>query len=315
MRKLLTSLMIACMAVIAPVAAAKRTVAASTPLAATKAVDKIGVALGTPDTTGALGNRAKLIAALRYLGVKMVRTRAPVLGTDSYRRIHVPLAKAGFRFVFVHAPGRELASEVAAMQALALIAPGCIIGYEGPNEPDLNPVTFGGFTDKRLGTRTGAGKGAMALQTAQVTALRKVWPANQVAMIAFNDWMHPQQYSVADYANSHIYPSGTTLAPRMAAFHKLVTSMGRPQGVISEWGYHNAVGSRVTAAGVSQAQAAKNYAADITLLVKDRSVKWAFAYTLVDYPGNKEFNRFGLFNSDWTPKPAAMAFRAALTAR
>jgi hypothetical protein len=285
----------------------------ATPTVAQTARDKIGVALGSPDTTGPMGNQSKLLEALRYLGVTMVRVRAPILGTDSYRRIHTPLAIAGFKFVFTHAPDRDPVTEVAAMKALEAIMPGCVIGYEGPNEPDLNPVTFAGITDPRLGVRTGNGYAALALQRAQWSELRKVWPAKRVPMLAFNDWMHRQQSPMADLANSHIYPSGTAIAPRMAGFGHLVTAIGKPQGVITEWGYHNLIGSKRAAVGITLTQAATNYTADIPTLVNDPKVRWAFAFTLVDgYNKTSEQSNFGLFNSDWTPKPAAHAMRRAL---
>lgn len=285
----------------------------TSPVAAqTAARDKIGVALGSPDTTGPMGNTGKLIEALHYLGVKMVRVRAPILGTDSYRRIYTPLATAGFKFVFTHASNREPSAEVAAMKALDVIAPGCVIGYEGPNEPDLNPVTFAGVRDARLGVRIGEGYAALALQGAQWRELRKVWTSKQVPMLAFNDWMHKQQAPMASLANSHIYPNGTSIGPAMARFERLVTAIGKAQGVITEWGYHNLIGSKRAAAGVTPAQAAANYTADIPLLVNNPRVKWAFTFTLVDGYGTDEQSRFGLFNSDWTRKPAADAVRRAL---
>jgi hypothetical protein len=271
--------------------------------------DKIGVCLTLADTTSPCRYPDKVDEAMQYLGLDMIRTRAPQLGADSWR-IYKAVAAYGYRFVFTHRAGQDPTTEVAALAEINHLYPGCVIGYEGPNEPDLNPVTFLGITDKRRVGTTWTGKAALALMQAQHIALRKVSALNKVQIIAFNDWMQAEQGSITNLANSHIYPNNQVLVDRLRGFEKQVARHGRGQGVITEWGYHNAIGSHQTAAGISEAQAAKNYPADISTILVNKKVRYAFIYCGVDGYGTGEFNRFGLFRSDWTPKPAAKALHS-----
>jgi hypothetical protein len=268
--------------------------------------DKVGVCLSLADTTGPCRYPDKLDEAMQYLGLDMIRTRAPQAGADSWR-IYKAVAGYGYRFLFTHRAGRDPIAEVRDIQELNHLYPGCVIAYEGPNEPDLNPVTFAGVTDKRRVGSSWTGKAALALMQAQRNALRQVSALNKVQVVAFNDWMQAEQGSSTNLANSHIYPNNKVLVDYLPDFESKVALHGRGQGVITEWGYHNAVGEHQTSAGISEAQAAKNYPADVSAILVNKKIKYAFIYCGVDGYGTGEFNRFGLFRSDWTPKPAAKA--------
>lgn len=268
--------------------------------------DKIGLCLPLADTTGPCRYPDKIDMAMRFLGLDMIRTRAPQVGADSWR-IYKAVAAYGYRFLFTHRPSRDPTIEVADIAELHRLYPGCVIGYEGPNEPDLNPVTFGGMTDKRRVGSAWTGSAALALMKSQGSELRRRGELNAVRLVAFNDWMQAEQGPYTNLANSHIYPNNQVLVDRLPSFEKLVDRHRKGQGVISEWGYHNQVGSKQAAAGISEEQAARNYPADITMILAAKRVRWAFIYSGIDGYGTGEFNRFGLFRSDWTPKPAANA--------
>lgn len=268
---------------------------------------KIGVCL-QPDTTGPMQHIDKAIAALRYVGVDTARIRAPIIGSDSYRRIYQPLAKAGFRFLFTHAPGKDPVAEVAAM---ASIGAGSVIGYEGPNEPDLNPVTFDGVKDpRRIGDAWPRPYAALTLMRAQRNALRDNPAFDHTTVVAFNDWYQREQKPFTSVANAHIYPAGKTLRDMASTVAARVAAHGRGKIWITEWGYTNGTGTAFRE--VTEAEQAARLAADIAWINGRKSVERAFIYTLVDYPGNSEYSRFGLFNEDWSPKPAAEAVRKAL---
>jgi len=268
--------------------------------------DKIGVCLPLADTTGPCRYTDKVDAAMRYLGLDMIRTRAPQMGADSWR-YYKAVAAYGYRFLFTHRPGRDPTLEVRDIAEFNRLFPGSVVAYEGPNEPDLNPVTYGGMTDTRRVGSTWTGKAALALMQAQRVALRNVPALNSVRIVAFNDWMQASQNPFTNLANSHIYPNNQVLVDRLPGFEKLVAQHGRGQGVITEWGYHNKIGAKQTSAGISEAQAARNYPADISAILVNPKILYAFIYCGVDGYGTGEFDRFGLFRSDWTPKPAADA--------
>jgi hypothetical protein len=270
--------------------------------------DKIGVCI-LRDTTGNLVNTAKVDAAMKYMGLSMFRIRAPQYGASSWTQIYVRLARLGYRFLFTYDPDQTVAAQVAAAKKLWDLYPGCVIGFEGPNEPDLNPIA----PDARLGVRSGKGTGALAVMKDLLSEQRKIWTPAQTIAVAFNDCMQKEQYPFAGYANSHIYPNGTNILPRLPAYRAQVKSMGRPGGVITEWGYHNLIGSHQAAAGISEEQAAANFAADIPALAADPTVHLAFIEMLCDGPSaTKELDHFGLVRSDWSYKPAADAVRKAV---
>jgi hypothetical protein len=268
--------------------------------------DKIGLCLPIADTTGPCRFPDRVAYAMDYLGLDMIRTRAPQQGADSWR-IYKAVATYGYRFLFTHRPNRDPRIEVADIAEFHRLFPGQVVAYEGPNEPDLNPVTFAGLTDKRRVGSTWTGPAALALMQAQRAELRKIAALNNVKIVAFNDWMHAEQKPFTNLANSHIYPRNGVLIDRLASFDALVARHGRNQGIITEWGYHNVIGASQTAPGISEADAARNLVADISAILVRPTIRHAFIYSGVDGYGSGEFARFGVFRSDWTPKPAAVA--------
>ena len=183
--------------------------------------DKIGVCLTLADTTGPCRYTDKLAAAMSYLGLDMIRTRAPQYGADSWR-FYQAVAAHGYRFLFTHRPGRDPGIETNDIAAFHDLYPSCVVGYEGPNEPDLNPVTYGGFTDPRRSGPTWTGSAALSLMHAQRDLLRRFSQLNYVQIVAFNDWMQAQQSPFTNLANSHIYPNNQVLFDRLPGFEKLV---------------------------------------------------------------------------------------------
>lgn len=269
--------------------------------------DKMGVCI-QPDTTGPMQQIDKAIAAIRHLGLDTVRIRAPIVGSDSYNRIYKPLANAGLRFLFTHAPGKDPANEVAALATIDAIRRGCVIGYEGPNEPDLNPVTFNGVTDVRRtnGVPYPPPQAAIALMQAQRNALRANLAFANTRVVAFNDWYQVEQRNFTSTSNSHIYPTtGKTLASYESYINALARNQGSGKIVVSELGYTNGTGSAFNE--VSEAHQAANITTDIIYAMGRAEIERAYIYDLVDGPTTSEGDRFGLFRHDWTPKPAADA--------
>ncbi len=268
--------------------------------------DKIGLCLPLADTTGPCRMPEKVAYAMDYLGLDMIRTRAPQQGADSWR-IYKAVAAYGYRFLFTHRLNRDPAIEAADIAAFNQLFPGQVLAYEGPNEPDLNPVSFAGMTDTRRVGTTWTGRAALALMQAQRTALRRASALDYVQIVAFNDWMQAEQRPFTNLANTHIYPRAGVLVDYLDRFDLKIARHGRGQGVITEWGYHNVIGSSRTAPGLSEADAARNLVADISAILVRPSLKYAFIYCGVDGYGTGEYDRFGLFRADWKPKPAAIA--------
>jgi hypothetical protein len=131
-------------------------------------------------------------------------------------------------------------------------------------------------------------------------------------IVAFNDWFQKQQKPFTSVANVHIYPAGKTLRDKASTVAARVKAHGRGKIWLTEWGYTNGAGTAFRE--VSEEDQAARLVGDIAWINGRKDIERAFIYTLVDYPGDGEYNQFGLFNEDWSPKPAAEAVRAAIRA-
>lgn len=268
---------------------------------------------GRPQDTSSVYKARNIIPALDALGgVRQMRCRAPFSGTLGWNQT-VALANAGVKFCFT-LPIKDINVLVNDIVAFEALKPGCVLAIELPNEPDLNPVTYNGVTDQRLGARTGNAPALMAFCN-DVVALIKTKPTlANVPIVAFNDWMHTEQAGLADFGNSHIYPKPTTPQGNwISGWNTKLTNLGKPQGFITEWGRTTGGNSsNVVSPPVTLQQQADLLVQDLTTIFAQPSVAVVSIYELFAWSGSGEQDNFGLFNYDLSPRPAVSAIRSLL---
>jgi len=294
-------------------AAAAAPLLASPVLAAASRVDRIMVQ-GRPQDTGSVYKVRNIIPALDQLGgVRKIRCREPFSGTPGWNT-YVGLAREGVKFSFTLAV-RDIAVTIADMKAFLAAAPGSIWAIEGPNEPDLNPVTYGGVTDRRLGFRTGEAPALMAYLKAFTAAQAADPSLKSIPFIASNDYMQKEQAAFSKYGNTHIYPRPTSsVADKLSGFAATLAAAGFAQGIVTEWGRTTGGGAaNATSPPVSLEQQASLLAADIAAALDRPYVHTFSLYELFCWPGSAEMNNFGIFNADLSPRPAVAAIRAAIS--
>lgn len=281
-------------------------------LAASSRIDRIMVQ-GRPQDTGSIYKVRNIVPALDRLGgVRKMRCREPYSGTPGWNT-YVGLAREGVKFCFTLA-GRDIARTIADLKAFLATSPASIWAIEGPNEPDLNPVTYNGVTDRRLGYRSGDAPALMAFLTDFVAAAAAESLLRTIPIVASNDYMQAQQGPLTAYGNTHIYPRPTTnVADRLAGFGDRNAQGGHAQGVITEWGRTTGGGPlNVTSPPVTLDQQARLLASDIAVALDRPDVHTFSVYELFCWPGDSEMNNFGLFNVDFSARPAVAAIRSVI---
>ncbi len=286
----------------------------SSPLmAATSKIDRIMVQ-GRPQDTGSVYKLANIMTALDKLGgVRKMRCREPFAGTPGWAT-YVGLARAGVKFSFTLS-GRDIAKTIADLKAFLAVVPGSVWAIEGPNEPDLNPMTYHGVTDPRLGFRTGNAPALMAFLK-DFTAAQGVDPVlRSIPFIASNDFMQAQQAPFTDYGNTHIYPTpDSKIQDRLASFKTRIAQGKNTKGVITEWGRTTGGTSKnVTSPPVSLSKQAELLSTDIAAALSKTFVHTINIYELFSWSGTSEMNNFGIFNADLSPRPAVAAIKAVIT--
>lgn len=290
---------------------------AATPLLATPARASLRTGFvmvqGRPQDTGSLYKFGNIMTALDALGgVRKMRCREPYSGTAGWNT-YIALARAGVRFCFTLSV-REPARSIADLRMFMQTVPGSIWAIEYPNEPDLNPVTYKGTTDRRLGFRTGAAPALMAYITDMHRLIRADTTLRQVPPIASNDYMQAQQKPHAHFANSHIYPRPTAIpADVVDGFDNKVKTGGYTAGVVTEWG--RTTGGTIynaTSPPVTLSQQATLLGADLEAAIADPRINTLSFYELFSWPGTSEMDNFGLFNADLTPRPVVRVIRSIL---
>lgn len=281
-------------------------------LAASSRLERVMVQ-GRPQDTGSLYKVRNIMPALDRLGgVRKMRCREPYSGTPGWNT-YVGLAREGVRFCFTLS-GREIARSIADLKAFLTTSPGSAWAIEFPNEPDLNPVTYGGMTDARLGFRSGNAPALMAfIKDFSAVAAAEPLLAG-IPLIASDDYMQAEQGPFTSLGNTHIYPkAATVVADRLARFGEVVATGGHTQGVITEWGRTTGGGSaNVTAPPVTLDEQATLLAGDIGAALDRTFVHTISIYELLSWGGTSEMNNFGLFNADLTPRPAVAAIRSVI---
>lgn len=269
---------------------------------------------GRPQDTGSLYKVRNIMPALDLLGgVRRMRCRAPFSNTPGWVT-YQGLAREGVRFCFT-LPVKDPTVLVADLITFERDYPGAIAAIEFPNEPDLNPVTYAGMTDKRLGARKGDAPALMAFCRDVTELLSSTEELKDIPRIAFNDWMQPEQRSLVRYFNSHIYPKPTSSKDAwLISWKRRLQEAGYTEGVITEWGRTTGGGEKnFVAPPVSLDQQAELLQSDLVSIFSEPSVSFVSLYELLAWPGDGEQQNFGLFNADLTPRPVVSAIRSLLS--
>jgi hypothetical protein len=268
---------------------------------------------GRPQDTGSPYKLANILPALNRLGgVRKMRCREPYRGTAGWAT-YVGLAKEGVKFCFTLSV-RDIRTSIVDMKAFLVAAPGSIWAIEFPNEPDLNPVSYNGVTDKRMGFRTGNAPALMAFIKDFYAAIKVDPVLCSIPLIASNDFMQSQQGRYTDFANTHIYPTPPSdVKARISGFRTKIVEGKHSQGVITEWGRTTGGSAKnSTSPPVSLSQQATLLASDVRAALAQSYVHTISIYELFAWKGTSEMTNFGLFNNDLSPRPAVAAIKSVI---
>jgi hypothetical protein len=271
-------------------------------------LDAVGVNIHLPYVRTAYNDTARVLAAMRHVGLRYARDAAPYSlrpNADHYAK----LAAAGVSFCVVWGPKRPMDNAIAEIGALEAAHPGAVHALEGPNEikrdyayADLTgiPAAQKFMTDLRVA----------------VSADRRL---HGKPLVSFTS------YAAApcdcDFANWHPYPkAGAQPGPLIRKRHDECVG---PDGVMpgkpmmfTEFGYHTLVG-RPTRPGAWPGVDETSQAILILIGLFEAAavgLRRTYIYELLDQlpdePGSPNQERhFGLFHVDGSPKLAAESLR------
>ncbi|HEY0185082.1 MAG TPA: hypothetical protein VGC09_19950 [Rhodopila sp.] len=263
---------------------------------------------------------------LSYLGVSHVRDMAPV----SYMLpAYESLGANGIRFDLIASNyatdvASVLAGNLSLINQLLQVSPGSVFSIEGPNEVNAvsNQVTYNGASTANPYV---ADQIMQAVYTAVHAdpALKGVPVLNLSLSNGIAGW---QSYlsgmgnmsGYVDGGNYHIYPNlgaqPATVLQQMIPYAQQ-SAPGRPV-TITEAGYFTAYQDASGWGGVDAQTQAKNTLNLLADAYKD-GVQQTYLYELMEGVANPSTtdieNTFGLFHSDGTPKPAAIALHDLTT--
>ena len=277
-------------------------------------VQSVGVNTHIEATDTQYRDLPRVIRSLDYLGVGNIRDAAPrsPQGLAAYKALIAVRDRIRLDLIVMGDPRRL-------MPAIESLAPH-VRAVEGPNEVDRTPVRFEG----RSGTEAVAANQALIHDAVTNSPALNVpnGPgggtrvpvlnfslANQNKFTEFGDLS-----ANADIANVHAYarkgvPPFWMLQPTI---RKVQATLDRPV-VVTESDYPTLL--QPDGNGVSEAVQSK-WVLAILLGNFRNGVLATYIYQLLDGapdPSGREFEaHFGLFRSDWTPKPAATGLRNLL---
>src|SRR3954468_4185306 len=290
-----------------------------TVLSASGFISSIGVNTHAGFGWTGYNNLALMVDDLKYLGVTHLRDAMAT--NPAAQPVVEGLAAAGYKFDFIVSsalPGQGsagLANYIVSLEKFAASHPGSISAIEGLNEANHQPFSYNGSSTLGAAAQYQSAlyhavKGDAALASIPVYNLS----------LAYND---PQGYSQlgnmsgsVDFVNAHAYVStGATPNSSLAATLSAVAAAapGKPV-VITETGYTTQANTQYL--GVDETVQAKSILNTLVDAYKG-GVSATYLYEMFDRDsstGNTNPEaKYGLFNSDGTPKLAATALHNLTT--
>ncbi|WP_234681947.1 hypothetical protein [Bradyrhizobium monzae] len=276
-------------------------------------LNSLGINTNAGSYIDAYTNSSLIISSLDYLGISHVRDSYSATGHAN--AVIDALANAGVSFDFRVSyvlPGSGssgLASYVAALAEFKTEHPGALLSIEGINEANLNSFSYNGMTSL---------EGAAAFQEALYAAVKANGALSNVTVVNFSignqtDAMNASvgdMSAYSDAANAHVYVHTGALADGQIeqdlALAKDIST--NDPVIVTETGYTTLAST--VGIGVNDDAQAKLVLSNLLMAYEDGSSA-TYIYELFDSPssasrGAKEAH-FGLFNSDGTPKEAAVA--------
>ncbi len=274
-------------------------------------LDSIGVNIHTVYRDTAYGNWAEVKAKLQWLGIKHVRDVIVPPAIDksaaAYQQAKwLELGALGIKVTCCLGGSGQLGnlSEILALVKGPLA--GVVEAVEGTNEPD---TTLGSSWQARL----------LAYQKEVWSLFHGVVPVIGSAL-AGQTLRGPDISAYVDFGAIHSYPSSGAARPPEANLTQdleVVRSMcGAKPVMATETGYHNALNWTADGHHFATEEQAGIWIPELYRYYFESGVARTFVYELVDQmpdPGlaQKE-DHFGLFRSDWSPKPAASAVKSLI---
>lgn len=266
-------------------------------------VDSLGVNTHIDFNWTSYNNLADVANALAYLGIQNVRDA--IDNPTDLAKFAALNQDLGIKFDFFIAPG-----DVGMPWQLQQIEsdPAIVRFVEGPNESDIFPQTYNGLTGLAA---------TVAEQQVLYSSVKATMPGTAVIAPSFGQLSSYAQVgdlvADADYGNAHIY-FGTGNPPADQGWIQTLlgdaaeVAPGKPV-ITTETGYYTS-SDPTDPNGVDPVVQAK-YLLDDVMDQFSAGVSMDYLYELADEQSdpnntNPELH-FGLFNSNWTPKPAAVA--------
>jgi hypothetical protein len=290
-----------------------------TVLSASGFINSLGVNTHAGFGWGAYNDLAVMTDDLKYLGI--TKLRDAVATNPAAEPVVDGLAAAGYKFDFIVSSALPftgsagLQSYMASLNQFAAEHPGSISAIEGLNEANIQPFSYNGSSS----LSAAAAFQNELYQTVKADGALSSIPVYNLSL-GYND---PEGYSQlgnmsgsTDYTNAHTYVSvDTSPQSSLSATLSAVESAapGKPV-VITETGYTTQANTAYL--GVDQTVQAKSILNILMDAYKD-GVSATYLYELIDRNSSSNDtnaeDKFGLFNSDGTPKLAATAIHNLTT--
>jgi hypothetical protein len=273
-------------------------------------VNSIGVNihLGYWDTPYGSLYESAIKPRLLQLGVRHVRDAATVVSDDSwmssvYGRMQ-ELAGSGIRFDLVMAPAQGVAdfASITHWNRLMTFAAQVVESFEGLNEHDLSGrAGWVAETRSFQSALYAAVHGDSRTANLPVLGPSVGHPVNASALGSLEAFM--------DRGNLHPYPGGSVPLANVEAHERSLASLiGVHPSIITETGYHTAVGSSSDHPAVSE-EAMARYVPRLVLDNFAAGFGRSYLYELIDEGTNRseQEQNFGLLRHDGSAKPAFTA--------
>jgi hypothetical protein len=282
-------------------------------------VSSLGVNVHLSRTATPYADTSKVVDAARYLGVDHFRDHISSAGYAA----EVQVASKGIGFDIVYSSWNDPATFLNMTHDLASSVPGSIVAIEGANEVNNWPITFQGVTGDAA---------AASLQKFLYSSIKSDPVLSKLPVYNLTvGGISPTTYqnlgdlsSASDYSTAHIYYGGgqptygwnplTASADGWDYWVNEAKSLtgGKPL-VITETGASNAPGAVNGVDTLVQAKQILNSLMDAAASGSRATYLYELVDEVQDPSGTNVEAHYGLFNNDWTPKPAATAIHNLTT--